>query len=179
MAMRRAYAEWDWLASQRTTQSGRSLVITGDANHTGLLFAFGGTAFATLDWSEPSRVVPVGSPVVLTVTLTYPDVSADPPVLGELAPAGATGVVDIVGTTPSDGILASATYRCLAPGDAQVTVSYPVTNIGADIVFFNQLGLGATSTEITTKATITCTDEPIPTDSPGPSDSPAPSLPSL
>ena len=128
MAMRSSNAGWEWLDSQTMTLADRTLVTVGDANNSGQLFAFGGQTVTTLEWSDPTRIVPVGATFTLTVTLSSAEEAADPPILGDLSPVPAPGLVEYVTTSTSDGATASVTLRCEAAGDALVGATFPVSN---------------------------------------------------
>ena len=179
MAMRSSNAEWDWLDAQQLALADRSVMVTGDAQHSSLLFAFGGRDFTTFQWSEPSLIVRVGSTFGLTVALTFPEEATDPPLLGELSPVAAAGIVESVSTVASDGSTATQTFRCVAAGEAPIGVTYPVSNINAESVLFGQLGLGPASTQVTVTQTVTCSDDATAPPTPSPGDSPAASPPSL
>jgi len=179
-AMRAGAGEWSWLDSAALSVVDRDLIVRGDAASPGLLFAFGGRDFTTLEWSAPDRVVPIGATVSLIVSLAAAEEEGNPPILGPIAPVisdEATGIVESVSTSDSDGTAAIQEFRCVAAGEAPVGVTYSVSNLYADSVLFGQLGLGPASTNVTVTQTVTCSDEFVPT--PSPADSLSPSPPSI
>lgn len=169
MAERSAAAEWSWLDAAALSVADRDLVVSGDAASPGLLFAFGGRDFTTLEWSAADRVVPVGDTVRLLVYLAAPEEEGNPPLLGPLAPilsAEASGIIEPVSTSDSDGTAAVQEFRCVAAGEAPVGVTFAVSNLYVDSVLFGQLGLGPASTNVTVTQTVTCSDEFVATPEP-------------
>ncbi len=178
-ALRSSAAVWTWLDSPDLSVADRTLVVSGDAASVGLLFAFGGRASTTLQWSVPDRVVPIGSTFTLLVKLAAPEEEGDPAVLGSIAPVAAPGIVEAVSTSDSDGVAAVQEFRCVAAGEAPIGVSYSVSNLFADSALFGQFGLGPASTSVTVTETVKCRDAATPPPTPGPGETPDASPPSL
>jgi hypothetical protein len=167
LALRSPSAAWEWLENQRLTTEGDLVIVSGEASQTGTLFAFGGTTFTRFEL-DPRGPTSVGSSVVLTASLEFPDDATDPPRLGSGIEAivGADFVTAGAVSGPLDDTL-SQEFECDGVGSTFVGVRYEIQNVGAESALFNWLGLAPASTTVTAPGVVNCV-APRPSDA-GPS----------
>jgi len=127
------------------------------------VFAFGGTTYAVPDWSDEDFAMPVGTGTTLTVSLSYPTGMTQPPVLSPLV-SHVDSTVVVLGSTSSgpEGNSYGQEFRCAAEGSAEVGAVATVSNVGADSVLFQHLGLEPVTVELLADATLTCGSAPPP-----------------
>jgi len=163
LALRTVGGSWKWLESQKLATDGQFVTVSGWTSETGSVFAFGGTTYVVSDWSDEDFAMPVGSGSTLTVSLSYPTGMAEPPVLGPLV-ANVDGTVVVLGSTSSgpEGNSYGQEFRCAAEGQADVGATATMSNVGADSVLFQHLGLDPLTVELLADATLTCGSAPPP-----------------
>lgn len=160
LALRSSVGVWEWLDSQRLTTEGGFVVASGEASHTGTVFAFGGTTFTRFGL-DPDELTTVGASAILTVTLAFRDDATDPPVMGaSFEPIVGSDVVTAgAGSGPDDDAL-SQEFMCSGVGSSLVGVQYEILNIGAENWLFRRLGLGPAATSVTASAVLDCVAPP-------------------
>lgn len=157
LALRAMDGTWEWLAGQTLRSDGGELVVSAQAWRTGTLFAFGGRAFTATAVSAEGPIQ-VGGSLRLTATLTFPDDSPDPPLLGFFEPLVEDAFVALGDAEGPDNRTLGQTFVCAGAGSATVGVRYSVLNVGADSALFDQLGLAPVATRIEATTLLTCLD---------------------
>jgi len=127
LALRAPDASWQWLDAQELISDGEFVTVSGQANHGGLLFAFGGTSSVLSSWSVPSLDVPVGSSATLSVSLAYPVDATDPPALGVFEAFVANNVVEAGSSSVGQGGSSFRTNVLTCSEPAPVSPSSPTS----------------------------------------------------
>jgi hypothetical protein len=167
LALRTSGGSWKWLDSQSLTTDEQFVTVAGWLSETGSVFAFGGSTYVVPDWSDEDFAMPVGSGTTLTVSLTFPSGMANPPVLSPLDPHTDDAVVTLGSTSAgADGTSYGQEFRCAAPGTAQVGATTLLSNVGADGMLFQHLGLQPLTINLLFDAGLVCGSGPHPSASP-------------
>ena len=154
LAIRSADGAWEWLQDQTLRRDGDYVSVSGLTTHTGTVFAFGGQAFTNTEVTGGSPAV--GFSVRITATLSFPDTSFDPPLLGVFEPILPGDFVQVGDADGPDNQNLSQAFTCAGQGMGLVGIRYSVLNLGAEVALFGQLGLGPASTEVETTTELTC-----------------------
>ena len=161
LAIRSADGMWQWMANQKLTRSADFVIVSGQTQHTGTIFAFGGRATTKTEVTDGAPVQ-VGSALRITATLTFPEDSFDPPLLGLFEPITDADFVQVGDADGPDNQNLSQAFVCAAPGSTTVGIRYDVLNVGAESALFEQLDLAPAATQVEVTAELTCAAPSVP-----------------
>ena len=154
LAIRTLDGAWEWLKDQSLERDGDFVSVSGLTTHTGTVFAFGGQAFTKTEVTGGSPAN--GFSVRITATLSFPDSSFDPPLLGVFEPMLPGDFVEVGDADGPDNQNLSQAFNCAGQGAGLVGIRYSVLNLGAEVALFDQLGLGTAATEVEATTELTC-----------------------